>query len=315
MHSKLYRVLILFLAFSSLNAHSKAASKRKLRVVTTTTDLQWITKKIGGDKVSVYSLLNGTEDPHFIDAMPHFIGKVATADMFCLVGLDLELGWAPKVLKRSGNKQVQPGGKGYCETGNTVDALGVPKGKIDRTLGDVHPAGNPHYHLGPDAFLQGGKTVLSTLMTVDGTNAAYYKKNFDELKIEIAVLKQKITQILSPIKNSRYMEYHKEFTYFFDAFGLKSSGTIESAPGVPPSAGRLARVSLEAKNAKVRVALAAKTSPKKLTQKFEALSNVPVARVPVSIVKRGKTRTYEGLLTSIAESMVTASSKNRIKKM
>ena len=129
-------------------------SHAKVNVITTTTDLQWLTKQIGGDKVKVESLLNGTEDPHYLDAMPHFISKVANADMFCLIGLDLEVGWAPKILSRSGNKKVQPGGKGYCETGKTIKALNIPTGRIDRSQGDIHPQGNPHYHLGRMLFFK-----------------------------------------------------------------------------------------------------------------------------------------------------------------
>ena len=111
---------ILLLLISSI-------SYAKINVITTTTDLQWLTKQIGGEKVKVESLLNGTEDPHYLDAMPHFISKVANADMFCLVGLDLEVGWAPKILSRSGNKKVQPGGKGYCETGKRSRHLMFPQ--------------------------------------------------------------------------------------------------------------------------------------------------------------------------------------------
>jgi zinc/manganese transport system substrate-binding protein len=278
--------------------------------VTTTTDLQWLVQKIGGSRVKVESLLNGTEDPHFIDAMPHFVSKVAAADIFCLVGLELETGWAPGVLTRSGNKKVQKGGKGYCETGATVSALGIPVGQIDRTQGDVHPSGNPHYHLGPDAFLQGGKTVLQTLVRIDSASKSYYQNNFEKLKKELVGLKLKVAKILEPIKDQKYLEYHKEFTYFFKEFGLKNEGSIEAAPGVLPSAGRLARVSVQAANSKIALALAAKTSPKKITKKFVAMSKVPVARVPLSIVKRGKIKTYEDLLTHIAKSMVDSSGKN-----
>ncbi len=289
----------------------QAHAFKKLNVVTTTTDIQWLVEQIGGARVSVHSLLNGTEDPHYIDAMPHFVGKVAKADMFCLVGLDLELGWAPKVLVRSGNKQVQHGGKGYCETGKTVKALQVPKGKIDRTLGDVHPSGNPHFHLGPNAFVQGGETVLQVLQGLDPDGTKYYLSNFEVLKKNMVALKKKVSAILEPVKNKKYMEYHKEFSYFFSEFGLSSVGTIEAAPGVPPSAGRLARVSVQARSKKVAAALAAKTSPRRLTKKFGSLSKVPVARVSVSIEKRGKIKTYESLMTHIAQSLANASSQTK----
>ena len=168
-----YFLLLFFISTTAL---------AKLKVITTTPDLAWLSREIGGSKVKVESLLDGHENPHYVDAMPHFILKVAAADMFCLVGLDLEVGWVPKVLTKSGNPQVQPGGKGYCETGKTVKAVEIPQGKIDRSMGDIHPSGNPHFHLGPSSFLQGGKTILNTLIELDGKNAVFYLDNFSKLE-------------------------------------------------------------------------------------------------------------------------------------
>lgn len=295
MNSKI--IIILFLVFS-FNAMAK------LKVITTTTDIAWLAQRIGGEKVEVESLLNGTEDPHYIDAMPHFIAKAANADIFCMVGLDLEVGWAPKILTRSGNRKIQPGGKGYCETGKTVKALDVPTGKIDRSHGDVHPQGNPHYHLGPTAFLQGAETVLNVLIDVDSKNAAYYLNNFENTKKDINKLKSKIANQLKNVKNLKFMEYHREFSYFLNEFGISNIGAIESVPGVPPSAGRLARVSIEAKQKGVSLALAASTSPKNLTDKFQEMSGVHVSRVPISIEKEGKVKTYEDLLSYITKDIL-----------
>ncbi|MAW07541.1 MAG: metal ion ABC transporter substrate-binding protein [Halobacteriovoraceae bacterium] len=284
-------------------------SYAKINVITTTTDLQWLTKQIGGEKVKVESLLNGTEDPHYLDAMPHFISKVANADMFCLVGLDLEVGWAPKILSRSGNKKVQPGGKGYCETGKTIKALNIPTGRVDRSQGDVHPQGNPHYHLGPDALYQGGETILNTLINIDTKNASYYLKNYESLKVRLNKIKLNVSKILEPAKGMNLIEYHREFTYFFKEFGLNNQGAIEAVPGVPPSAGRLARVSIKARDSKVSLALATTTSPLKITNKFMEMSQVPVTRLPLSIASNGYPSNYEELLTNIAKSIVDNAKK------
>ncbi len=281
-----------------------ALAYTKINVVTTTTDLKWLVEKIGGDKVKVYSLLNGTEDPHFVDAMPHFVNKVANADMFCLVGLDLEVGWVPRVLARSGNKRVQPGGKGYCDTGTTVNALDIPKNKINRSHGDIHAMGNPHYHLGPNAFVQGGQTVFNILVSLDTKNTKYYQSNYKNLKENMKLLKIRVNKILSPLKGKSFMEYHKEFTYFLKEFGLKNIGAIEAVPGVPPSAGRLARVSIYAKQSKVSAVLAATNSPKNLTDKFAQMSNIKVARLPISITPSRGINSYEQLLKFIANTLV-----------
>ena len=296
--------MLIKIIFTNLILTLSIIANAKINVITTTTDLKWLTEQIGGDKVEVESLLNGTEDPHYIDAMPHFISKVANADIFCLVGLDLEVGWAPKVLSRSGNSKVQPGGKGYCETGKTIKALNVPTGRIDRSQGDIHAMGNPHYHLGPTALLQGAQTVLETLINIDTKNAEFYLNNFNTLEKNLKNLKKKISEILTPVKGLKLMEYHREFTYFFNEFNLNNIGAIEAVPGVPPSAGRLARVSIQAKGSNVSLALAALTSPEPLTTKFMEMSKVPVSRLPISISKKDGINNYEELLTQIAKSIV-----------
>ena len=276
----------------------------KLKALSSTTDIKWLVEKIGGDKVEVESLLSGFEDPHYVEAMPHFVGKAARADVFCLVGLSLEIGWVPKVLSRSGNKKIQPGGKGYCETGRKVKALGVPKGKIDRSGGDVHAEGNPHFHLGPEAFLSGGRVVLAVLTESDPKHTEIYTANFNKLEKELMQLKAKVSKILRPLKNKPIMEYHKEFTYFLKEFGLINDGALEEVPGVPPSAARLARVTLKAKERGVVLLMASNMSPRKTIKKFQQVSDVPVAILPVSIVPRAGFRSYPELLVSMAESIV-----------
>ena len=299
----IFRILFLFLLFPSF-------ALAKLNVVTSTTDIKWLVEKIGGDRVVVESLLTGFEDPHYIDAMPHFVGKAARADVFCLVGLDLEIGWVPKVLSRSGNKAVQPGGKGYCDVGKGVTALGVPTGKIDRSQGDVHPGGNPHYHLGPDAFFDGGKIVLETLIGLDIAHANIYLANFKALKGDLARLKKQVAAIVAPLKNKRMMEYHENFAYFFEEFGLSTDGALEELPGVPPSAGRLARVTMRAKQRGVVLLLVTDSTPPSTIRKFRESSDIPILNLPVSILSKGRPGDYPELLVSMAKKMVASYRKN-----
>ena len=282
-----------------------ASAMAKLNVVTTTTDIKWLVEKIGGERVVVESLLDGLVDPHFVEAMPHFVGKVARADVFCLVGLGLEIGWVPKILSRSGNKKIQSGGKGHCDVGGGIKAMDIPVGKVDRSLGDVHPEGNPHYHLGPGAFLDGGRVVLGVLMGLDASRADFYNSNFKKLVEELARLKTEVSEILRPLRKKKIMEYHKEFSYFLKEFNLINDGSLEELPGVPPSAGRLARVTINAKKRGVVMLLATAMSPRKTVKKFQESSGVPVAILPLSILSNKKHRDYPQLLKSMATIMVS----------
>lgn len=286
-----------------------AALAAKLKVVASIPDLAHAIEVIGGDEVEVGALLKGPEDPHFADAVPSYILQASRADVVCVVGMELETGWIPKVLAKSGNSKVQPGGQGYCDAARSVKALDVPTGPIDRSMGDVHPAGNPHYYLSPLALSEAAREIAKVLIRVRPDSSAKFQHGLESFQREMRALQQRMMERLkagSKGKSLYPMEYHKEFAYFFRDYGLKSYGSIEEKPGVPPSAGRLAQVALAAKKAGVTVALAAQHAPERATNKFAELSGIPVKRVPVSSGARGHgTAPLEALQVQLIDAVLS----------
>src|SRR5215831_9113920 len=127
-----------------------AAEAKKLKVITTLTDLASLTQEVGGDKVEVEALAKGYQDPHFVEPKPSFLLKLRNTDLLILVGLDLEIGWLPPLITQSGNGNIQPAGPGYLDASQFAEILEIPQGAVTRAEGDVHPLGNPHYWLDPD---------------------------------------------------------------------------------------------------------------------------------------------------------------------
>jgi zinc/manganese transport system substrate-binding protein len=156
-------VTLCFDIFQMTSAEA-SSSVKPLRVVTSTTDLAWAVRDIGGSRVVAESLLRGTEDPHFVDARPDYVAKVIRADIVCFVGLDLEVGWLPKVLAKSGRREIQSGGQGYCDASRRIEVLEKVNGGADRSQGDVHPGGNPHYWLSPVAMAQAGLETMRAII-------------------------------------------------------------------------------------------------------------------------------------------------------
>lgn len=292
----------LFIAVLSLIVSTFALAAVKL--VTTSTDLAWAAREIAKDKAEVTSLLRGSENPHYVDAVPDFIRLVADAQVVCSVGLDLEVGWLPKVVAKSGNAAVQPAGQGYCETGKSVEVLEKPVGKIDRSMGDVHPSGNPHFWTSPTHLAQASRTIRDTLIAIDPTHRAFYEKNASALEAHLKKLaaEQKARFTRLKFKGPVIMEYHKEFTYLLTAYGIPSYGSLEDKPGVPPSAGRIAEVALGAKAAGIKLLLAAEGSPRKTLQRFTELSGIPVLSLPVSLkAQDGKGDYIESHIKSVSQ--------------
>lgn len=274
-----------------------------IKVVTSIGELAWVAKEIGQDRVAVEPLLSGVENPHYVETIPDFIRKVADAQVVCVVGLDLEIGWMPKVLSRSGNAKVQPGGIGYCEAGKSITVLEKPTGAVDRSMGDVHPSGNPHFWLSPIQLEESSKEVLATLIRVDPTNRTAYetgqKRLSEKLKSFFAEQKKKFPKALPPV-----MEYHKEFTYFLNAYGLTSVGSLEEKPGIAPSAGRIAEVAVSAKKGGVAVLFAADYSPKRTLEKFHELSGVDSLRLATSV--SGQSLDYYTFHAQMVDKVVAA---------
>ncbi len=264
---------------------SSSAMAGKIKLVTTTTDLAWAAREIGGDQVDVESLLNGSEDPHFAEAVPKYIRSVANADVVCSVGLGLEVGWLPKVLAKSGNAKVQLGGPGYCELGSKINVLDKVSGTVDRSMGDVHPSGNPHFWLGVSAFLEAGRALSNVLNAQAPDHKANFEKGFQEWKSKYEKTLEANTKRLKAAgaQSFRIMPYHSEFAYFFKDYNLISTDSMEEKPGVAPSAGRLAKMVAYAKAQKVTMLLASETHPQDVLKKFQELSGIPVVIVPVTI--------------------------------
>jgi len=269
-----------------------------LKVVTTTPDLAWAVKQIGGEEVNVESLLRGTEDPHYVDAVPSFIVKVRAADLLCAVGLELEAGWLPKVRGRAGVLESP-----YCEFGRSIEALEKPKGPVDRSMGDVHSSGNPHFYLSPSYLVQGAGAALQELKKLRPEKSSFFDKRYEKFVERMNSFQNEISQKLEAVNERPFLQYHQEFTYFFKSYGFKSAGSLENIPGVSPSASRLAQLSLELKNQNVSLVLAARHAPLATLERFQSLSDIPFLRLPLGMIE-GKHESYFDLQNELASEIL-----------
>lgn len=259
-----------------------------LKVVTTLPDLAELVRDVGGSEVKVTALLTGVEDPHYLDAQPNFIAKVANADMVCMIGLELENSWMGKILQRSGNADIQPGGKGYCETGKGVKVLEEPHGHLDRSAGHVHAAGNPHFNLSPVSMGEAAGYVHDILVKLRPAKAAEFAKGLKSFRAKMAAVETKVKAkfddyLRKHTKRPSVMEYHEDFIYYLSAYNIRSAGAIEAQPGTPPSAAQLAKASQAAKQNSVTIALGSMFSPTKHLQQFTRISGVPFAQVATMV--------------------------------
>ncbi|WP_455197950.1 metal ABC transporter substrate-binding protein [Kaarinaea lacus] len=196
-------------------------------------------KELTGEHGKVFSATTAFQDPHRIEARPSLIAKMRRADVVVCSGSELEVGWLPLLIRSSGNRKVQTNQPGYIETSQLVERLGIPT-NIDRSMGDVHAAGNPHVHLDPRRMVKIAKNVGERLAKIDPDNAAHYQAKTGDF---MARLEKKIKDwqaLASPLNNAKAVVHHKDWKYLFDWLGIKEVATLEPKPGVPPSPGHLA---------------------------------------------------------------------------
>jgi ABC-type Zn uptake system ZnuABC Zn-binding protein ZnuA len=219
----------------------------KVRVVASTTDLASITELVGGDNVNVESLVRGGQDPHFVELLPSHMLKVARADVYLMVGLDLDY-WAPQIIDGSGNGKLV-----IVDCSQSVTPLQVPTTRVDASMGDIHLRGNPHYWLDPDNGLAIAHTIAAALKRVDPKNVEAYDAGVQRFADRLDAKKREWQPIADRIKGKEIIAYHNSWPYFSNAFGVEIVGFIEPKPGIAPSPSHTAQLIAMAQERNIRV--------------------------------------------------------------
>jgi zinc/manganese transport system substrate-binding protein len=228
------RIALLF-ALAALVAAPGAFAQQKLKVVTTIQDLASLTREVGGDRVQVEAIAKGYQDPHFVEPKPSFLMMLRNADLLEVVGLELEIGWLPPLLDQSRNPNLQPGARGYLDVSSGVEILDRPSGAVNRSMGDVHPMGNPHYWLDPANAVRMAIQIERKLAEMRPNDAAYFAQRLNAFKIRINNANKRWMAELAPYRGAKIVTYHNSWPNFAKHFNLNVVGYVEPKPGVPPS--------------------------------------------------------------------------------
>ena len=147
------RILSAIVLSASLAATGSALAEAKLDIVATTSSMGFLARTVGGDQVKVTVLAPPDRDAHSLLAKPSMMVALRNADLLVAVGADLEIGWLPAALQSANNPKILPGTPGYFDGGAQLDLI-EKGGGADRSKGDVHPLGNPHFYLDPQRMAQ-----------------------------------------------------------------------------------------------------------------------------------------------------------------
>ncbi len=267
-------------ALTLLAVAGPVAAQDKVQVVATLPVFAELAKAVGGDLIEVTTLASPVQDPHFVDAKPSYILAASRARVWIEAGMELEVGWAPLILEGSRNAMIQKGGPGYVDASSRVRKLGVPAGGFDRSRGDVHPYGNPHYWLDPLNAVPITADIVLALVRVDPAHAGQYADNRAAF---IAKLDQKMNgwrARMAPLGGKPVVSYHESWEYLANRFGMVVVGKLEPKPGIPPSPSHLAHLIETMKARDVKLVLVEPYYEKKNPQLVERETGAEVVELP-----------------------------------
>ena len=255
----------------------------KIRVVTTTQDTKSIAELIGGDKVDVFSIATGYQNPHFVDPKPSYIIKLSNADLYVTLGLDLESGWSPSLLQSSRNVKIQKGSDGYVDASIGVSLMQIPS-TINRAEGDIHIYGNPHYWLDPLNGKIIAQNIYNGLIKISPENKGFFAANLKAFDEQIDLRIKSWLSEMAPFNGSKIIAYHNEWCYFENRFGLKIVDFMEPKPGIPPTPSQLVKIIKEVQADNIKVII---TSPYYTSSSSDVVSRQTGAKTLVMATSVG----------------------------
>jgi len=271
------RILLIALSFA-ISSPALAA----LNILACEPEWGALAKEIGGDKVTVYTATTALQDPHRIEARPSLIARARSADLMVCTGAELEIGWVPLLQTQSGNPKIQAGQRGYFEAAGVVALLEKPT-RLDRSMGDIHAAGNPHIHLDPRNIARISAALSERMANLDRADAGYYEdreKSFLQRWSDATAHWEKQAV---PLKGLPLVVYHKNLTYLINWLGMRDVGALEPKPGLPPSTAHLSELLEQLKRDPAKAVVRAAYNEPRAAEWLAERAKIPAVMVPFTV--------------------------------
>lgn len=212
-----------------LGASNSAAAP--LRILAATNDLAAIARAVAGPSAEIKAVARPDRDLHSLEVRPSMMTMAAKADVYLAVGLSLDL-WSEGIIQGSRNTKLK-----VITCSEAVQTLEVPAGKVDASMGDVHPYGNPHYWLDPENAVLVAQDLARRFTALDAAQASMYEANAAAFAKQI---EQRLPAWRERLENKSFVEYHRTWIYAAKRFGMEIAGQVEPLPGIPPTGQHLA---------------------------------------------------------------------------
>ena len=263
-----------------------------VRVFTCEPEWKSLAQEIGQKEIQIYSATNSFQDPHYVKAKPSLIAKVRRADLIICTGADLEVGWLPVLLQKSGNSKVQPNALGYFLAADFVELKDQPQ-KIDRSMGDIHPMGNPHIHLNPHNITKISIALSERLQKIDSQKSKFFQKNEQIFLSKWKKSIEKWEKESSVLKGMKMVVYHRSWFYLVDWLQLDVLDAIELKSGIKPTAQHLKNLLQKMKQQPVRAIIRTPYESKRSSVWLSKKTQVPQFVLPYTVSEKTEKNLFE----------------------
>ncbi len=272
---KLRFLFFIILLFIPTNAFAE------IHIVATLPTLASVAREIAMPNADIVQLASNREDPHFITPRPDYILKLSKADLLIYNGMELEIGWLPSLQKNARNPKIMDGETAALDASKYIHPLDVPTGKVDRSMGDIHAQGNPHYLYSLPNVMLVADAISARLCTIDSENCENYKMRLNQFNQKAKAIdtawKNKLETL--PDSEKRIVTYHDSMVYLNHWLGLNQISTIESKPGVAPSPSYVAKLTVQLKSTPVHAIIQENYQPTATSEKIAKIAKTKVIAI------------------------------------
>ena len=300
---------VLQLLMFTLGISGTSYAVAKIKVFACEPEWDALAREIGGHYIVSASATTAFQDPHYIEAKPSLIAKARVADLLFCTGGELEVGWLPLLIRQSGNKKIQNGKPGHLMASDWVEKIEVPK-TVDRSMGDIHVAGNPHVHLDPYRILAIAEALAQKLIILDSANSEYYQQALAKFTLDWQKAISRWENLAEPLQGKRAVIHHRNFSYLFHWLGIEAVADLEPKPGLPPSSSHLASVLVTIQQSQPDFIILAAYQDHKGAHWLARRSNLPVVTLPYTIGGNPESKTLTTLFNSTIELLLHAGDDN-----
>jgi zinc/manganese transport system substrate-binding protein len=300
------RNVMLALALAT-GAGVAAPAQASVRVVSSIPTLGSLAKEVGGDRVEVVSLGKGYQDPHFVEPKPSLMVDLNKADLLVYVGLDLEIGWLPPLVLGSRNPKIQNGELGSLDCSRAIPVLDVPTTKVDRSMGDIHPQGNPHYWIPPGNAKVIAREIAARLKQIDPQGAATYDKRLADFNARVDAAEKSWQPLVEKARGRKIVTYHKSWTYVSAWLGFTEIGYLEPKPGIPPDPQHLLSLIQTMRADGVKLLLVEDFYNRNTAQLVASKAGAKMLTLPTDVGATPDIKTWFDLVNAILKQLATAS--------